>query len=57
MGLTKPMAAADRLTAPLRDDAAKALADSLKKIFSKKEKTEDVERADWQEDRNDPDLR
>jgi hypothetical protein len=40
----------------LGDDAAKALADSLEKNFVK-EKTEDVERADWQEDRNDPDLR
>jgi hypothetical protein len=50
------MAAAGRLTVVTRDDAAKALADSLKKIFVK-EKTEDVERADRQEDRNDPDLR
>ena len=31
-------------------------ADSLKQIYVK-EKTEDVERADWQEDRHVPDLR
>lgn len=48
--------APDLLTALHGDDAAVAPADSLVNIFIK-EKIEHVERADWKEDRYDPDLR
>ena len=54
--------ARDHLTALWGDDAVEAPADSLagernSSYPSKKEKTEHVERADWEEDGHDPDLR
>jgi len=45
----------NRLTALSGDDAGQARSDSLAKLF--KEKIDHVKRADWQEDRHDPDLR